>query len=117
MTTTSPTCVNYATVMGPPTGSEADTPTPPPTGTAAGRPVTVRMVDIHDRIVPIRLLVRPVAADLDEIRYSDHTVGYVQRADRTFVALVGSRADRAEECGQYLLWDLAATRLVSVQIP
>lgn len=117
MTTMSPTCVDSPTVLRPPSAAEAESTTPPPTDTTAGRLVTVRMVDPHDRIVPIRLLVRPAGPDLDEIRYLDHTVGYVQRAHRTFVALIGSRADRAEECGQYLLWDLAATRLVSVQIP
>jgi hypothetical protein len=33
----------------------------------------------------------------------------VQRASRIFVALTGRRTDRAEECGQYLFWDQAAT--------
>ena len=71
------------------------------------------MANPRDEIVTIELLVRRVDADLDEIRWADRTVGYVQRAGRIFVALIGARADRAEECGQYLLWDFAAIGLLS----
>lgn len=109
-----PPRVSSPTALGPPTHVETGSATLPPSVTVAGRTVTVRMVTARDEIVTIRLLLRCVSTDLDEIRYSDRTIGYVQRAGRVFVALTGARADRAEECGQYLLWDQAAIRLVSV---
>ncbi|HEY5222629.1 MAG TPA: hypothetical protein VIJ18_06220 [Microbacteriaceae bacterium] len=91
--------------------------TPTPTDAGSGRPLVLRMVNPRYEIVTIELLVRCVDADLDEIQYGDRTVGYVQRAGRIFAALIGPRADRAEECGQYLLWDHATARLLSSDRP
>lgn len=77
------------------------------------RSVGLRMENTHDEIVVLDLTVKSVEPDLDALQCGDHTLGYIQRAGRVFVSLVGERADRAEECGQYLLWDFAAARLSS----
>ncbi|MHB1234734.1 MAG: hypothetical protein ACYCZK_03565 [Microbacteriaceae bacterium] len=75
--------------------------------------MALRTVNAREEIVVLDLAVRSVEPDLDAIRCGDHTLGYIQRAGRVFVSLVGEREDRAEECGQYLLWDVAAARLSS----
>ena len=102
MTIIAPPRVSSPTVLCPPTQVKTESKTLPSAETVAGRTVTVRMVNARDEIITIRLVLKYVDPDLDEIRYSDRTIGYVQRADRVFVALTGARADRAEECGQYL---------------
>lgn len=62
--------------------------------------------------------VQIVVIDLDdlteELRLDDHTIGFIYRAGHVFVAQSGTRLDRAEECGQHLLWDKAAAMLVPV---
>lgn len=83
-------------------------------GIHARRLLALRMPDSRDEIFTIELQVISAGAGLDEIRRGNVTFGFVQTAGRVFVALSGARADRAEECGQYLLWDQAAARLVSV---
>lgn len=76
--------------------------------------------------VPLRLewfdglirTIQVVVIDLDdvteEIRLDGHTIGFIGRAGRIFVAQTGTRLDQAEECGQCLLWDKAATILVNL---
>jgi hypothetical protein len=76
--------------------------------------------------VPLRLewldgLIRTIqltVVDLDdlteEIRLDGQTIGFINRAGRIFVAQSGTRLDRAEECGQCLLWDKAAAILVTL---
>jgi hypothetical protein len=49
----------------------------------------------------------------EEIRLERHAIGLIARAGRIFVAQTGTRWDRAEECGQYLLWDKAAAIVVA----
>jgi hypothetical protein len=75
------------------------------------RSVALAVRGSHDEVDVLELVVKPVEADLDAIQCAGHTLGYVQRAGRVFVSLVGERADRAEECAQSLAWDLAAARL------
>jgi hypothetical protein len=65
-----------------------------------------------DRIETVSLTVVPKEDELDEIDFERHILGYILRAGHVFVALVGERLDRAEECGQSLLWDRAAAELV-----
>ena len=74
--------------------------------------VHVRMVTDCDAIETVDLVVVPRDEELDEIDLDRHVLGYIQQAGRVFVALVGERLDRAEECGQSLLWDKAAADLV-----
>jgi hypothetical protein len=50
----------------------------------------------------------------EEIRLDGYTIGFISRAGRIFVAQTGTRLDRAEECGQCLLWDKAAAILVTL---
>lgn len=76
--------------------------------------------------VPLRLewfdgrtrTIQIVVTDLDdlteELRLDGHTIGFISRAGPIFVAMTGTRLDRAEECGQCLLWDKAATILVTL---
>ena len=74
--------------------------------------VHVRMVTDCDAIETVDLVVVPRDEELDEIDLDRHVLGYIQQAGRVFVALVGERLDRAEECGQSLLWDKTAADLV-----
>ena len=74
--------------------------------------VRVRVDTDDDRIETVRLTVVPRDDELDEIDLERHILGYIQQAGHVFVALVGERLDRAEECGQSLLWDRAAADLV-----
>lgn len=76
------------------------------------RDVRVRLCVDADRIEAVRLKVVPRNSDLDEIRIGCLTLGYVERVGNVFVALIGERLDRAEECAQSLLWDVAAAALV-----
>jgi hypothetical protein len=76
--------------------------------------------------VPLRLewfdggvgTVRLTVIDLDdltqEIALDGQTIGFIGRAHGVFVALTGTRLDRAEECSQSLLWDKSAAILVAL---
>ncbi|GAB3388444.1 hypothetical protein GCM10027568_09460 [Humibacter soli] len=74
--------------------------------------VTLRVVDDLTGIETINLVLVTVDGDLDEVRNDGGTIGYIRHVGRLFVALHGSRRDRAEECGQFSLWDHAAQSLV-----
>lgn len=74
--------------------------------------VPVPIIDGGDRIESVNLTVVHRSDDLEEIDLDQRAVGYIQQAGRVFVSLTGARADRAEECGQYLVWDQAAAELV-----
>ncbi|GAB3608311.1 MULTISPECIES: hypothetical protein [Humibacter] len=76
------------------------------------REVRVRLDIDADRIETVKLVVVPRANDLVEIDLERHVLGFIERAGQVFVALAGERLDRAEECGQSLLWDHAAAELV-----
>jgi hypothetical protein len=65
-----------------------------------------------NRTETVKLMVVPRSDDLEEIDADRHVLGYIHRAGRVFVALAGERLDRAEECGQSLLWDRAAADVV-----
>lgn len=80
---------------------------------ALARSVALPIRGSHDETTVLDLVVKPVGSDLEAIQCEGHILGYVQRAGRIFVSLLGERADRAEECGQYLVWDGAAARLSS----
>ncbi|MEO8907289.1 MAG: hypothetical protein ABI310_04345 [Microbacteriaceae bacterium] len=91
-----------------------DTTTAVSTGTtvkAVTVPLRVAWSDYRIKTIPI------VVADVDdlncEIRCQGQVLGFIHRAGRVFVALRGTRLDRAEECGQSLLWDIAAGKLVT----
>ena len=84
-----------------------------PNDTNAEQHLALRTTNATGGITVLDLVVKSVESDLDAVECDHHTLGYVQRAGRVFVSLVGERADRAEECGQYLLWDKAADRLSS----
>jgi hypothetical protein len=79
---------------------------------AEPHPVHVRMDREADQIDTVSLMVVPRSDDLEEIDADRHVLGYIHQAGRVFVALAGERLDRAEECGQSLLWDKAAADLV-----
>ncbi|MET4706007.1 hypothetical protein [Frigoribacterium sp. UYMn621] len=49
----------------------------------------------------------------EEIVLAGNTIGFISRVCPIFVAETGSRVDRAEECGQFLVWDSAAALLIS----
>lgn len=76
------------------------------------REVRVRLCIDADRIDTVTLKVVPRTCELDEIKVGCQLLGYIERVGHVFVALTGERLDRAEECGQSLLWDLAAAALV-----
>ncbi|SEB85344.1 hypothetical protein SAMN04489806_1951 [Paramicrobacterium humi] len=74
--------------------------------------VPLRVFGRDDALQIIPLDVRETADDLYVISRDSRRIGYIQRVGHVFVALVGERLDHAEECGQSLLWDKAATSLV-----
>lgn len=78
----------------------------------ASHEIHVRMATDADQIETVVLTVVPLEGELEEIDLDRHILGYIQQAGQVFVALVGERLDRAEECGQSLLWDKAAAELV-----
>lgn len=55
----------------------------------------------------------PLDHKTEEIHLDGRVIGFIHHAGPIFVALTGARLDRAEECGQSLLWDRAAARLVT----
>jgi hypothetical protein len=79
---------------------------------SAGRTVWLRLWGSNDELQVVPLNITEVGDDVDAISRGDGVIGYIRRVDPVFVALVGARLDRAEECGQSLLWDKAATRLL-----
>lgn len=66
------------------------------------------------RIRTIQLVVIDLDETTEEIRLDGRTIGFIGRAGAIFVAQTGTRLDRAEECGQCLVWDTAATILVTL---
>lgn len=78
--------------------------------------VPVRLEWFDDRIRTIQLTVIDLDDLTEELRLDGETIGFIGRADRVFVAHTGTRLDRAEECGQYLLWDKAASILVTRRV-
>jgi hypothetical protein len=74
--------------------------------------VTLRMAVSNDRIDTVKIVILPEGSDVDEVDVDHRPIGYVQRAGHVFVALIGDRLSRAEECGQFLLWDQAAAELI-----
>jgi hypothetical protein len=83
----------------------------------ADRTVRLRIDDDRAGVESITLVLISVGTDLDEVRRDGLTIGYIRHVGRLFVALSGIRQDRAEECGQFPLWDYAAQRLVSAGAP
>lgn len=75
-------------------------------------PAHVRVGFESDRIEAVDVTVVPRDDDLEELDVDRQVLGYIYRAGKVFVALAGERLDRAEECGQSLLWDTAAADLV-----
>jgi len=61
------------------------------------------------RVIPLTVI--DLGNVVQEIRLNGQVIGFIHRADHIFVALSGARVDRAEECGQSLLWDKAAAAL------
>jgi hypothetical protein len=82
----------------------------------APRTVTGRLrVECFDgRIRTVQIVVIDLDELTEEIRLNGRTIGFICRAGPIFVAMTGTRLDRAEECGQCLLWDKAATILVTL---
>jgi hypothetical protein len=60
----------------------------------------------------VALKIASISDDVDAINRGSCVIGYIRHVGHTFVALIGARFDRAEECGQSQLWDKAATRLL-----
>lgn len=78
-----------------------------------GRTFTLRVPGVGiDGIHPVRVTVTPCAEDIDRVKCDGRVLGYIYRTGRVYVALSGRRLDRAEECGQSLLWDKAAFELL-----
>lgn len=59
------------------------------------------------------LVVTDLGDGLESLAMAGRTVGFIQRAGHVFVALTGTRTDRAVECGQFLVWDEAARTLLA----
>lgn len=74
--------------------------------------VRVRLDIDSDRVETVKLVVVPVRHDLVEVDLECQILGFIERAGAVFVALAGERLDKAEECGQSLLWDHAAAVLI-----
>jgi len=74
--------------------------------------VPLRLAWFHDVIRIIPLTVVDLGNVVQEIRLDGQVIGFIHRAGHIFVALSGAQMDRAEECGQSLLWDKAAAALV-----
>jgi hypothetical protein len=76
--------------------------------------VPLRLEWFDGRTRTIQIVVTDLDDRTEELRLDGHTIGFISRAGPIFVALTGTRLDRAEECGQCLLWDNAATILVTL---
>lgn len=77
-----------------------------------GRVLWLPVTDPQQRVDEVPVVVRRVADDVVEVSRTGRTIGYIQRVPPLFVALEGSRLDRAEECAQSKLWNRAAARLL-----
>ncbi|WP_147303960.1 hypothetical protein [Subtercola boreus] len=75
--------------------------------------VPLRLEGFEGRIRTIQIAVTDLDNATEQVCLGGQTIGFISRAGRIFVALSGTRRDRAEECGQCLLWDEAATILVT----
>lgn len=73
----------------------------------------LRVEWFDDRIIVLPMIVIDRGDSDYEIRIRGRLIGFIHRAGRVFVALTGTRLDRAEECGQYLMFDLAAGKLAT----
>jgi hypothetical protein len=79
------------------------------------RTVTVPLLEWFDGVTrTIQLTVVDLDHLTEEICLDGQTIGFIARAGGIFVAQTGTRLDRAEECGQCLVWDKAATILVAL---
>ncbi|WP_157487732.1 hypothetical protein [Leifsonia sp. Root112D2] len=74
--------------------------------------VSVRVVNAKDEVESMNLDVNRIGPGYYKIQHNHVVIGYIQRAGHLFVALGGTRSDRAEEWGQYLIWDHAAAKLL-----
>jgi len=74
-------------------------------------PLRLEWSDDVIRVIPLTVI--DLGNVVQEIRLNGQVIGFIHRADHIFVALSGARMDRAEECGQSLLWDKAAATLVT----
>jgi hypothetical protein len=90
---------------------------PEPREVTTGRAVPLRIAHDTTEVEIISLTILPIDTDLDEVRCDGNTIGFVRHVDRIFVALVGNRRDRAEEHGQFFLWDFAAQQIVHDTAP
>ena len=82
-----------------------------PASSAVTVPLRLEWSDDVIRVIPLTVL--DLGNVVQEIRLNAQVIGFIHRADHIFVALSGARRDRAEECGQSLLWDKAAATLVT----
>lgn len=73
----------------------------------------LRFEGLDDQIKTIRPVIVYVDDSICEVDLDGQILGYIQHVGKVFVALAGTRLDRAEECGQSLLWDKAASTLVA----
>ena len=74
-------------------------------------PLRLEWSDDVIRVIPLTVI--DLGNVVQEIRLNGQVIGFIHRVDHIFVALSGARVDRAEECGQSLLWDKAAATLVT----
>lgn len=77
--------------------------------------VPLRVKGSDGRIRSMEIIAISLGAMTEEICLNGQTIGFISRVGQIFVAQAGNRWDRAEECGQYHLWDKAATILVALQ--
>lgn len=74
--------------------------------------ITWVRVKSRDETRVIRLTTIRHDDQTEEIRLDGKVIGFVHRAGLIFVALIGSRLDRALECAQSVMWDGAAAELI-----
>lgn len=74
--------------------------------------VPMALTPVDDVVRMIALTVVELDDAVQEISVNGQVIGFIHTAGRVFVALTGTRTDRAEECGQSLLWDCVAESLV-----
>lgn len=77
--------------------------------------VPLRLESPHNAMRIVTLTVVECDDLVQEIRCDGHVIGFIHRAGRIFVALAGSRHDRALECAQSVLWEKVASTLVAVR--
>lgn len=74
--------------------------------------VSIRVVNDQGDVELVDLWVTEIDDEVERVDARHGTIGYIHRVGNIFVALAGDRTDRAEECGQFALWDHAAGELV-----